>query len=64
MKDPKPETPALSRAGKKLAEASLTAAKFRPTIDGKRMVRQYEVHGMEVTEWIDPGNATQTKSGR
>jgi hypothetical protein len=41
MKDikPKHETPALSRAGRKIADATLAAAKFKPTVDGKRMVR-------------------------
>lgn len=54
MKDinPKHETPALSRSGRKIADATLAAAKFKPTVDGKRMVRQYEVHGIAVTEWV------------
>jgi acetoin utilization deacetylase AcuC-like enzyme len=54
MKGTKPvmETPPLTRAGRKLAEATLAAAKFRPTIDGTRMVRDYVVHGMKVTEWV------------
>jgi hypothetical protein len=47
------ETPPLSRAGRKLAETTLAAAKFKPTVNGKRMVRQYIVHGMKVTEWVD-----------
>ncbi len=57
MKDRKPvgETPPLSRAGRKLAEAVLAAAKFKPTADGKRLVRQFEVHGIAVTEWVDAG---------
>lgn len=49
---PRPETPALSRAGRKLADAIMEAAKFRPNADGSRFVRQFEVHGIEVTEWI------------
>jgi hypothetical protein len=54
MKDikPKHETPALSRAGRKIADATLAAAKFKPTVDGKRMVCQYEVHGIAVIEWV------------
>jgi hypothetical protein len=47
----KTETPPLSRAGRRVADATLAAAKFQPTTDGKRVVRQYEVHGMAVTEW-------------
>ncbi len=50
MKETKPimETPPLTRAGRKLA-----AAKFKPTVDGKRVVREYIVHGMKVTECVD-----------
>jgi len=47
------ETPPLSRAGRKAADAVLSAATFKPTIDGSRLVRRYEVHGMVVTEWVD-----------
>jgi hypothetical protein len=47
----KTETPPLSRAGRRVADATLAAAQFKPTTDGKRVVRQYEVHGMAVTEW-------------
>ncbi len=49
---PRPETPALSRAGRKIADAIMEAAKFRPNADASRYVRQYEVYGIEVTEWI------------
>jgi hypothetical protein len=49
----RPETPPLSRAGRKLADDIMAAAKFKPTTDGKRLVRQYEVHGIAVTEWMD-----------
>ncbi len=52
MKNPKSETPPLTRAGRRVADATLAAAKFKPTVDGKRMVRQFEVHGIEVTEWV------------
>jgi len=52
MKNPKVETPPLTRAGRRVADATLAAAKFKPTVDGKRMVRQFEVHGIEVTEWV------------
>jgi hypothetical protein len=50
MKETKPimETPPLTRAGRKLAEA-----KFEPTVDGKRVVREYIAHGIKVTEWVD-----------
>ena len=49
---PRSETQALSRAGRKIADAIMEAAKFKPNADGSRFVRQYEVHGIEVTEWI------------
>jgi hypothetical protein len=53
MKDQKSETAPLSRAGRKIADATMEAAKFRPTADGKRMVRQFEVHGIAVTECVN-----------
>lgn len=56
---PGPETPPLSRAGRKLADAIMAAAKFKPTPDGKRLVRQYEVHGIAVTEWVDADRAAE-----
>jgi hypothetical protein len=56
-RDPAHETPPLSRAGRKLADATMAAAKFKPTVDGKRLVRQYEVHGIIVTEWISAEQA-------
>jgi hypothetical protein len=62
MKNSKPETPPLTRAGRRAADATLAAARFRPTANGKRMVRQYEVHGIEVTEWVgidEAGAATK-----
>ena len=46
------ETPQLSRAGSRKAEATLASAQFRPTTNGKRVVRRYEVHGMEIVEWV------------
>jgi hypothetical protein len=46
------ETPPLSRAGRRAAEAALAAAKFQPTVEGKRVVRRFEVHGIAVTEWV------------
>ena len=54
MKDtkPKPETPPLTRAGRKIADATLAAAKFTPTADGKAAIRKFEVHGMVVTERV------------
>ena len=57
-KDPKPETPPLTRAGRKMADAKLAAAKFKPTSDG-RAVRKYEVHGMEVTEFVSAEKAAE-----
>lgn len=52
-REPAPETPALSRSGRKIADAAIMAsAKFQLTVDGKRMVRRYEVYGIVVTEWI------------
>jgi pyocin large subunit-like protein len=62
MKDPKPETPPLTRAGRKIADAALAAAKFRPTSDGKRAIRQFEVHGMAVTECIVANAAPVSES--
>lgn len=56
-RNPVGETPPLSRAGRKLAEAVMAAAKFKPTMDGKRLVRQFEVHGITVTEWVDVDKA-------
>jgi hypothetical protein len=56
----KTETPPLSRAGRRVADATLEAAKFKPTTDGKRVVRQYEVHGMAVTEWISTDQAEES----
>ena len=37
----------------------MAAAKFKPTVDGKRLVRQYEVYGIEVTEWMDADKASE-----
>lgn len=63
MNNPKKtETPALSRAGRRAADAVLTAAQFKPTQDGRRVVRRYEVHGMEVTEWVAVDRQTEGKS--
>jgi hypothetical protein len=52
---PKPETPPLSRAQRKIADATLAAAKFRPTPDGGQ-IRTFEVHGMAVTERVSVTN--------
>jgi pyocin large subunit-like protein len=59
MKDTKPraETPPLSRAGRKIADATLAAAKFTPTADGKSAIRKFEVHGMAVTERVSVTDA-------
>jgi acetoin utilization deacetylase AcuC-like enzyme len=56
MKDPKPETPPLSRAQRKIADAAMAAAKFKPTSDGKSAIRQFVVHGMAVTECVNVTN--------
>jgi hypothetical protein len=52
MPAPTPETPPLSRAGRRVADAIMATAKFKATVDGSRYVRQFEVHGIEVIEWI------------
>jgi hypothetical protein len=57
MKDKKPETPPLTRAGRKIADAALAAAKFKPTSDGKSAMRQFEVHGMAITEHVNVKDA-------
>jgi hypothetical protein len=49
----RPETPPLTRAGRRITDAALEAAKFKPTADGKRLVRQFEAHGIAVTEWVN-----------
>jgi hypothetical protein len=56
-------TPALSRTGRKVAEAIMEAAQFKPNADGSRFVRQYEVHGIEVTEWISAEKYAEMKHG-
>jgi hypothetical protein len=48
-----PETPPLTRAGRRVADAKLAAATFQPTSDGKRVMRQFEVHGMAITECVN-----------
>jgi pyocin large subunit-like protein len=57
MNNDKPETPPLTRAGRKVADAALAAAKFKPTSDGKSAMRRFEVHGMAVTECVDFADA-------
>lgn len=49
--------PAAQPGRRKIADAIMEAAKFKPTVDGKRLVRQYEVHGIAVTEWLDAEKA-------
>lgn len=61
MKHAKPETPPLSHAGGKMADAIVAAAEFKPTVDGKRMVRHYEVHGMSVTELVAIDGPTEAR---
>ena len=53
MDKPKEETPPLSRAGRKVADAAMEAAKFQQTKCGSRLVRQFDVHGIEVTEFVN-----------
>jgi hypothetical protein len=55
------ETPPLTRGGRRAAEAAMEAAKFQPTLDGKRMVRQYEAHGIVVTEWVSVEQLSNSK---
>ena len=59
---PTPETPPLSRAGRREADAIMEAAKFTPNVDGSRFVRQFEVYGIEVTEWISAENFAGIRS--
>jgi len=51
----------LSRAGRRVADATQAAAKFKPTVDGKQLVRQFEVHGMVVTEWVNVADAAKPR---
>jgi hypothetical protein len=44
-----------------LAGTTLAAAKFKPTVDGKRMVRQYIVYGIALTEWLDTGTVGSSR---
>jgi hypothetical protein len=65
MKNLRPETPPLTRVGRRDADAKLEAAKFRPTVDGRRMVRRFEVHGIEVIEWVSMEKAADgTRLGK
>jgi hypothetical protein len=57
LKDAGPQTPPLTRQGRKVADATLAAAKFTPTSDGKSAIRKFEVHGMSVTELVSAENA-------
>jgi len=58
-KETRPETPPLSRQGRKAADATLAAAKYVPSSDGKNAMRKFEVHGMAVTEFISAEKAGQ-----
>ena len=53
------ETPPLSRAGRRSADATLAAAHFKATVDGERVIRKFEVHGMAVTECVDVEEAAE-----
>ena len=57
IKEPTPQTPPLTRVGRKEADAKLMAAKFIPSSDGKNAMRKFEVHGMAVTEYISADKA-------
>jgi hypothetical protein len=57
------ETPPISRSSRRKADAALAAAKFKLTTNGKRVVRRYEVHGMEVVEWVAVEKADKTLTG-
>jgi pyocin large subunit-like protein len=63
-KDPGPQTPPLSRQGRKLADATLAAAKFVPSSDGKNAMRKFEVHGMAVTEFLSADKAADATKDR
>jgi pyocin large subunit-like protein len=60
LKDAGPQTPPLTRQGRKVADAKLAAAKFAPTSDGKSAIRKFEVHGMSVTELVSAEKAVDT----
>jgi hypothetical protein len=59
-----PQTPPLSRAERKVADATLAAAKFVPSSDGKNAMRKFEVHGMAVTEFISAEKAADTNTSK
>jgi hypothetical protein len=59
---PTSETPPLSRSGRKEADAIMEAAKFTRNVDGSRFVRQFEVYGIEVIEWISAENFAGIRS--
>jgi hypothetical protein len=40
----------------------MEAAKFTPNVHRSRFVRQFEVHGIEVTEWISAENFAGIRS--
>ncbi len=61
LKEARAETPPLSRSGRKVADATVAAAKFSPTSDGKKGIRKFEVHGMAVTECVDAERAAEAR---
>jgi hypothetical protein len=63
-KEAGPQTPPLSRAQRKVADAALAAAKFVPSTDGKNAMRKFEVHGMAVTEYISADKAADTAKNK
>jgi hypothetical protein len=52
MKDLSFESPPLTRAGRRHADVTMAAARFKLSADGSRWVRHYEVHGLVVTESV------------
>jgi len=60
-KETGPQTPPLSRAERKVADAALAAAQYVPSSDGKSTMRKFEVHGMAVTEFISADKAADTE---
>jgi hypothetical protein len=58
------ETPPLTRTGRKVADSTLAAAQFVPSLDGKNAMRKFEVHGMAVTEYISADKAVDPRKAK
>jgi hypothetical protein len=63
-KDSGPQTPPLSRQGRKVNDATLAVAKFVPSSDGKNVMRKFVVHGMGVTEYISGEKAAHAVNNK